>query len=215
MSGSAVAGVVPAAGRSARMGSPKALMKIGDGTFLSRVCGALTRAGCAPVVVVVRHLQDPTAAEARRLGARVVKNFDPEEGPISSIRVALAHLQATSDPALLGLLLHPVDHPMVRSETIGEILRAFHRSRPLLAVPTVGDTTGHPVLFSRTLFQELETPDLPEGARAVVRRHRKGTLHVPVDDPGILADIDTPEEYERHLGSQARIDQRGGRRGHG
>jgi molybdenum cofactor cytidylyltransferase len=66
-------------------------------------------------------------------------------------------------------------------------------------VPAFEGWRGHPVLFGRALFPELLEKDLPEGARTVVRRYLDDRLQIPVADPGILADIDTPEEYRKHF----------------
>jgi molybdenum cofactor cytidylyltransferase len=65
--------------------------------------------------------------------------------------------------------------------------------------PTFEGVRGHPVLFARALFPELLEEALPEGARTVLRRYLGSRLLLPVDDPGILADIDTPEDYRRRF----------------
>jgi molybdenum cofactor cytidylyltransferase len=68
-----------------------------------------------------------------------------------------------------------------------------------VVVPAVGEETGHPVLFRSTLFPELLEPDLEEGARTVVRRDRDRVLEVQVNDPGVLADLNTLGDYRRHF----------------
>ena len=59
---------------------------------------------------------------------------------------------------------------------------------------------GHPVVFAASLFSELLDDDLPEGARTVVHRYASQSESVEVDDPGVLADVDTPEDYQQHIG---------------
>ncbi|HSG50315.1 MAG TPA: XdhC family protein [Longimicrobiales bacterium] len=184
-------GVVPCAGLSFRMGRSKALMDAGGTPFLSRVVNALRDGGCDDVLVVVRASHGPEAVLARELGARVLVNTEPEPGPISSLRVALAAL----DPSRDGVVLLPVDHPRVRADTVAAVLREAAASGASIVVPRHGARRGHPVLFRRDVFPELLDPALEGGARTVVRRVPARVAEVAVDDPGILQDIDPPGEY--------------------
>lgn len=191
-----VAGVVPAAGASMRMGTPKALLDPGGRSFVSAVVGALVGGGCDPVVVVTGPGQDEVGRRAEAAGAAVLVNPDPGEGPITSLRLALAVLG--SDVG--GVALLPVDHPTVRPETVAALLAAFGRSGAPLVLPALGGRRGHPAVFGRPLFPELLDPGLEGGARAVVHRHAAEALMVDVDDPGVLADIDTPAAYRAAFG---------------
>lgn len=188
-----VAGVVPTAGRSLRMGRAKALLAPEGRSFLARVVEALREGGCDPVLVVVRDPEGSESAEARRLGATVVTNPDPTPGPISSLRVALEALPATAT----GCAWCPVDYALVLGETVGALLAAFQTEPQSIVVPRHGSTRGHPVVFPRRLFSELHAPNLPDGARTIVRRHEDEILPVDTDDPGVLTDLDTPEDLER------------------
>jgi molybdenum cofactor cytidylyltransferase len=187
--------VVAASGRSTRMGAPKALLDAGGTTFLARILASLREGGASPLLVVVEDPLGPIAAEARRRGGEVVLNPDPAQGPISSLRAAMGVLPEEA----AAILSCPVDHPLVRGATVRALIREFLRTRPPLLVPTFQGRRGHPVLLGRRLFPELLADELPEGARTVVRRYLHEGLHVPVDDPGILADIDTPDDYRRHF----------------
>ncbi|MSR35593.1 MAG: nucleotidyltransferase family protein [Gemmatimonadetes bacterium] len=196
---SRVAGIVPAAGRSLRMGRSKALLDAGGGrTFLERACATLARGGCAPVLVVLRDPHSPEAAIARRVGARVVANPDPDEGPVTSIRRALASLSS----AVAGVVILPVDHPLVEASTVEELLAAFDADPATAAVvPTHEGQRGHPVVIGKALFPEVMEDELPEGLRTVLRRDPARVREVPVDDPGVLIDLDTTEAIRRHLPS--------------
>lgn len=193
-----ILGVVPAAGRSTRMGNPKPLMDADGATFLDRTVAALREGGADPIIVGLRDDRGPIHAAARQTGAHTLVPEQVEDGPIATVRAALAWAR---DPDLQGLLLLPVDHPKVKGETVHRLVEAFLGAdpRPSLAIPVHGDRSGHPVLFDASLFSELQEPGLPEGARTVVRRHRDRALEVPVDDRGILVDIDTLPEYRRHF----------------
>lgn len=186
-----VAGVVPCAGRSARMGRSKALLDAGGRSFLSAVVGALVGGGCDPVVVVVGPGQEDEARRAQAAGAIVLENPEPGDGPITSLRVALASLDAEVD----GVAFLPVDHPLVAPETVAALVEELLGGDAPLVLPTVDGRRGHPVLFRRTLFAELMTGDLEEGARSVVHRHLDRAALVDVADHGTVTDIDTPEAY--------------------
>jgi CTP:molybdopterin cytidylyltransferase MocA len=195
-----VAGIVPAAGSSTRMGTTKALMDAGGRSFVSAVVGSLIAGGCEPVVVVVGPDGGDTARRARSAGAEVLVNPDPGEGPITSLRLALAALGGGVE----GAALLPVDHPLVRPETVAELLAAFGDGAPRLVLPTHDGTRGHPAILGRALFPRLLDPTLRGGARTVVHEELERALLVAVEDPGVLADIDTPETYRARFGGSHR-----------
>lgn len=188
---SRVAGVVPAAGLSSRMGRTKALLMAKGLPFLERVSTAFRDGGCDLVLVVVRQLDAPEARLAEALGLVVVVNPDPDEGPITSLRAALRQLP--DDVHWCGWC--PVDHPLVESATVAQLIEAARARPTAIIVPSVGEERGHPVIFPRQVFAELMEEDLLEGARSVVRRDVKRVHHVPVTDPGVVTDIDTPSQY--------------------
>ena len=186
-----VAGVIPCAGTSSRMGTSKALMDAGGRSFLAATVGSLVAGGCEPVVVVLAAGQEHEERKAKDAGAIPLLNPDPGEGPITSLRVALAALQGTVE----AVAFLPVDHPRVRPETVARLREAFLGSDAPLALPVYEGKRGHPALFRQSLFAELTDPALEGGARTVVHTHLDAALLVEVDDPGVITDIDTPEAY--------------------
>ncbi len=199
MSAARVAGVVPAAGSSLRMGRPKALLDAGGRSFVAAVVGSLVGGGCDPVVVVTGVGQHDVRRRAEAAGAVVLQNPAPGEGPITSLRLALAALGTAVD----GVALLPVDHPAVRPETVADLLAAFIAAGTPLLLPTLNGRRGHPTFFHRRLFAELLDPRLEGGARAVVHRHLEEATLMEVLDLGILADIDTPEAYRAAFGARS------------
>jgi CTP:molybdopterin cytidylyltransferase MocA len=180
------------------MGRSKALLRLEGSTFVRRVVGLLAGAGCRPVVVVAAAGDEEVASEARASGAEVVVNPDPGEGPITSLRLAIALLSGTVD----GMLWLPVDHPAVLPETVEAVLAAARRQDADLALPVFEGRRGHPAYFGATLFGELTDPALPGGARTVVHRHLAGAALVEVSDRGVTTDVDTPREYEALVSSR-------------
>lgn len=184
-------GVVPCAGASRRMGATKALLELDGRTFLERVVAALAEGGCTSVLVVIPEGDGALEAAARAAGGDAVPNPDPGEGPITSLRLAIARVAG----AAAGVAYLPVDHPLVRPATIARLLDAARESGAPLTVPVLGARRGHPAIFAASLFEELVDPALEGGARVVVHRRLDEARLVEVDDPGVLADIDTPDAY--------------------
>lgn len=196
-----VVGIVLAAGTSSRMGRPKALLPLGGDSFVTRVCRTLLEGGVDDLVVVVGPDREAVAAEVGRanLPARIVENPRRDEGQLSSL---LAGLAVADRPGVDAVLVHLVDTPLVRPETVHAVLDAFQRTRAPIVRPEVGGRHGHPVLFARSVFDDLRRADPAIGARAVVQAHAAEVCGVPVDDEGACRDIDTPEDFARLPGSR-------------
>lgn len=197
-----IGGIVLAAGRSRRMGRPKALLKLHGETFLSRAVSALAGGGCSRVVVVTGPPEVPGSEEIGRLSraaeALVLVNPVIESEQIASLRLALAEI-----PEAEAVVVTPVDMPLIDPTVVRTLVREFRRAGPPLVVPTYNGARGHPVLFSRELFPDLLQADLSEGARSVVRASESDLLEVEVPDPAVLVDVDTPDQYRRLLGGES------------
>lgn len=194
--GNRIDGVVLAAGESQRMQRRKAGLDIGGETFLERAILTL-RGGCRHVYVVVGA--DEAAAQTPADEAvDVVVNERRGSEQVDSLRAALRQLPADS----AGVLVLPVDVPLVRPETAASVVSAAARGSGVIWVPVHGDVAGHPVLIGSALYGELLNEDMPEGVRTLMARHTEGVREVPVDDAGILIDIDTPDDYRRFIGAE-------------
>jgi molybdenum cofactor cytidylyltransferase len=185
----AIASVVLAAGASTRMGRPKMLLSFGAGTVLSAAVAPHLDAGVQRVVVVLGDRADEVLSHARlpsdpRL--TVVVNKDWAEGMGASIRRGLAEC-VEAEAVLLAL----GDQPGVDAARVKALLSAWTPAIPLV-VPVHDDRASHPVLFARSLFDELRALRGDVGAREVVRRHWAEAVRVSAPP---LADIDTEEDY--------------------
>jgi molybdenum cofactor cytidylyltransferase len=196
-----IASIILAAGESRRMGGhPKALLSRSgpDGsetTFLGHLLGVFARSRARPVIVVLGHEAERIRNEVAFGEARVVVNARYREGMLSSIQAGIAALDAADVPEVEGALVLPVDHPDVTSEVVDLLIARFEETgRPIL-LPVHRGRRGHPVLFSRRVFPELERAPEAVGARQVVWDHQKDLLEVEVGDEGVARDVDTPEDY--------------------
>lgn len=192
-----IAGIVLAAGRSSRMGQPKALLTLDGRVFLDRAIEALTGGGCGDVWVVLSDASHAYAAtRAEDAGARIAWNLEPGAEQIDSLRAALRALPADAEAAVVL----PVDVPRADPAVVSGLIAAFERTGAPIVVPVRAGRHGHPVLFARRVWPELLEKDLPEGARTVVHAHRAELVEVPV--ASLPEDVDTPEDYQRLLDGQ-------------
>lgn len=185
--------IVLAAGASSRMGQPKALLPIGPAgePFVRQIVETLVRAGLSSVVVVTRE-DLRGALEALRLPAAIVVNPDPGRGQLSSLRAGLDHLGGV-DAAMVTL----VDLPLVKDATVRALVEAWQATAAPMVRPRYGFRHGHPVIFGAEALEQLRMADLEAGARPVVARLGNRSVDVPVDDSGVVEDIDTLEAYLR------------------
>jgi CTP:molybdopterin cytidylyltransferase MocA len=186
--------VVLAAGKSTRMGRTKALLPLGDETFVSRIVHTFRAAGVEDVVVVVGHDADLVARALRAMdpAPRVILNPDYESGQLSSI---LAGLRAVDRPGVAAMLMTLVDVPLVTAETVRAVLMRYRSTSAPVVRPVNGDRHGHPVLVDRRLFGQLRGADSAGGVKPIVRANASAAGDVEVLDDGAFTDIDTPEEY--------------------
>lgn len=192
-----ISGILLAAGESRRMGSPKALLAYQGQTFIGRICTAFFDAGVEELIVVLGAWENRLRpALPRHPALRTVVNPHYAQGQLSSLVCGLGALSDDSEAAVVNL----VDHPLVRTETIAALMTSF-RTAPLpIIIAAHQGKRGHPVLFSRQVYAELLAAPLDKGAKTVVRKDPARVRQVPLDDPGIVADIDTPQDYQRWTG---------------
>jgi molybdenum cofactor cytidylyltransferase len=190
--------IVLAAGKSSRMGRPKATLPLDDGdTFLTRIVRTFVNAGVEDVVVVVGHDADAIVASCSNvagLAARFVDNPDYERGQLSSL---LTGLRVVDRPGVVAVLVTLVDVPLVSAATVRAVVERYRITHAPIVRPVQGDRHGHPVLIDRSLFDALRHADPSAGAKSIIRANVSSAGDVQVDDPGAFADADTPEEYER------------------
>ena len=191
-----LAGVVLAAGRSARMGSPKALLDFLGVPFIVRILEALEALEVKTRVVVLGPDAPRILPAIATHDCMIVENPEPETGPIASLRGALRALQPLLPSAAL---VWPVDLPHVRISTVEQVIEVYRRDPSQVIVPTFAERRGHPVIWGSGLFAELleSQAATQEGARAVLHDHARQVVSVPVDDPAVIDQVNTPEDYER------------------
>jgi molybdenum cofactor cytidylyltransferase len=193
-----IAGIILSGGASRRMGTPKALLRFQNETFLDRLIRVFS-AVCDPIIVVVGEHADPIRCGIER-GRDVLfaVNPDPERGMLSSLQCGLALVPSNADAAMFL----PVDHPNIEVSTIETLAARFRADRAPVTVPTYAGEHGHPVCIARQLITELLA--LPPGAKAsdVIHRHVAQTSYIEVLDQAVVTDVDDPQAYADLLARQ-------------
>jgi molybdenum cofactor cytidylyltransferase len=171
------------------MGKPKALLPFRGRTFLENILDAISKSSIQNTIVVIGHHRDEITARLNL--PNPVFNPNYEQGMVTSFQTGIRALSADSAGAVLFL----VDHPVVETATIDVLVRSFSPNR--IVVPVFNGRRGHPVLFAAEVLQEILALPPTQGANIVVRRDPGRIVEVAVDSPGILIDVDTPEEFEK------------------
>lgn len=196
--------IVLAAGESRRMGRPKAALPVypAGPSFAAAAVAALRAAGLGEIMVVAgAHPEAVSAAVEGLEGVRLLVHQGWAAGQLSSLRAAL---DAVDAPGVEAIVVTLVDCPRVRPSTVVQLTDTWRATRAPIVRPMVGDRHGHPVVFDRITFDDLRAAPLDVGAKAVLARWQAAIVNVTVDDPGVLADVDTPEDYEAFLRDGAR-----------
>jgi molybdenum cofactor cytidylyltransferase len=186
-------GVILAAGESRRMGYPKPLLDIGGRTFLEHIAETMLAVVPRLVIVIGAHRDRVRAAIPRDPRIAIVENPYYAQGQLSSLKVGLSTLQ----PDASGALVHLGDHPIVRTETFRAIVDSYSRTGKPIVIARHDGHRGHPVIFDRTMFAELQSAPEEDGARYVVNADASRVAYVDLNDSGINLDLDTPSDLAR------------------
>lgn len=186
-----IAAIVLAAGNSTRMGSPKALLPFEQSTFIDTILERLTAANCQPLITVLGAEGELICRSTMVDTYHCVSNPAPQEGMLSSLKIAIRELP----PDCTGFIMALVDHPNVAPDTYRQLSEMARRHPDAIVIPRFLGRNGHPVYFGRPFFKQLLDTDNQYGAQIVVRRSQSMVRFLEVDDAGILQDINTPQAY--------------------
>jgi len=189
-------GVILAAGASQRMGEPKALLQIGQKTFLQHIVQLLHSARIQDITVVLGAQAEIIQPTLDWFQGNIVINSRWEDGQLSSL---LTGIHASPFENVHGWMVCPVDHPLLSHPVLVELLQGFWTSNKNIILPTYGGRRGHPVIFGAGMIDALRRVSSRGGAKAIVHAMPEEVLEVPVDENGILCNIDTQEDYRDNV----------------
>lgn len=190
---SGVSAVVLAAGMSTRMGKTKQLLPMGESTLLGHALENLRKTRVDEIVLVLGFAAETILQQLFLGDVKVVINEGFQQGMGTSLGVGLSGVDARAEAALIVL----ADQPFVQPATIDKLLQQYRRSRPSILIPLYKGFRGNPVLLDRSVFGEVMSLRGEVGCRAIFGSHSQNILKVPVEDVGILLDVDTREDLEK------------------
>lgn len=176
------------------------LMAPGGQTFVARLIETLCLGGVESPLVVCRADDGPLQLEVESLGSRARWIVNPDADSGGQLSSLLVGLEKADRPGVRGVMMVPVDAPMITADTVRKLAEVFNSTGAPIVRPRYRGKNGHPVIFSRTVFDELRRADPTVGAKALLRAHKDSLIELDVDDAGVAGDIDTPEDYQNLLG---------------
>jgi molybdenum cofactor cytidylyltransferase len=191
-----LAAVILSGGASRRMGSPKALLSYQGRPFLEHLLDVARHPKIGARRVVLGADAEPIAKEVDLSPDEMVINGQWEEGQLSSIQAALRSLPPETD----GILLLLIDHPLISSTLVDELVEAFYTSRKSIVLPVYEGRRGHPVIFSSALYAELMNAPLETGARSVVWAHAGEVQIIHTNEEGCVLNLNDPGTMQKAFG---------------
>ncbi|MBE9517019.1 MAG: nucleotidyltransferase family protein [Bacteroidetes bacterium] len=184
--------VILAAGSSRRMGSQKLLLPFGQNTIIGTVIDNVLNSSVENVMVVLGANQEKVRDAIGNLPVRFCYNKEHEKGMLSSIICGIRDLPQEAVAALIFL----GDQPGIPPAVTNKVIDAYMEELVGIVIPVHNHRRGHPLLVDMKYRKEIEHLDLEEGLRALRHHFPDDVMEVEVDEPGILVDIDTREDYK-------------------
>ncbi len=189
-----ISAIVLAAGESKRMGQPKMLLPWGRRTVIEQVVSVITKAGVDDMLVVAGGVKEQIEKVLVGYPVQILYNEAYANGEmLSSLQCGLRALKAEAMAALIVL----GDQPQVQERSVRMVCEAFRKAKSNLVVPSHQMRRGHPWLVARPLWNELLRMKSPQSPRDFLNIHKDEIHYIDVNDQSILADLDTPGDYQR------------------
>jgi molybdenum cofactor cytidylyltransferase len=204
-----LAAIVLAAGAARRFGKPKQLEPWPPGSgqsLVERAVRLTLEAFDGPVFVVLGNQRTAvqTILETKFTPERVIPVYNPrwEEGQGYSVAAGVRAVRQAY-PAVSGIMIMLTDQPRLKKQTLAALVERFlelgEEGKDRILFPVFEGKRGNPAIFGQAFLEELTRLEGDVGGRALVRKYPAAILEVPVSDPAIHEDADTPEELAKLL----------------
>jgi len=186
--------IVLAAGKSTRMrGRNKLLAKIGGTPMIRRVVQSALSSMVDEVIVVVGWEANKIKSALSNLPCRCVINKDFRTGQSSSVKAGLRAIKDSTE----AILILPGDVALIDAHSIDLVVKAYKNRKSPIVLAAHSGRSGHPILLSKELFNEIERIDETTfGLKSVVNRHESEVQLVETGSENVLRDVDTPEDLK-------------------
>lgn len=184
-----VSAIILAAGSGKRVGTPKLKLKIGEEYFVNLIITKLKSAGIKDVVCVIRK-DDEEWFKQNAIPVQHIINNNPETGMIHSVYLGINHFKEST-----GIIVFPVDHPFVKTETITRLIKEFAENNDSIVKPFCNGISGHPIIIPNQLYGSVLNKE-SENLNNVILSSRLSIINVDVEDEGILKNINYKEDLE-------------------
>lgn len=188
-----LAAVILSGGSSSRMGYPKALLPYHGRPFLEHLLAISKHPKIGTRRVVLGAHAEPIARSVSLEAEEIVINDEWKKGQLSSIQAAIRSLPPGTD----GLLLFLIDHPLITANLVSGLIQHFYESHAPIVLPVFEGKRGHPVIFSSSLYRELNDAPIETGARSVVWAHNARLVEFRTDEEGCILNLNDPKAFER------------------
>lgn len=190
-----IAILIPAAGASRRMGSPKQLLEWGDSTLLEHAITTANALDPSELIVVLGSDFGEIKNTISQHDAILLEHQNWADGLGSSISFGIKYLQQCKTN-VEGVLVTLADQPLIDADYLTSMISHFEPGKKQIIATSYGDQKmGVPVLFDAVYFSELAGLHDDQGAKVIINRHINNVL--PLSSEGKTADIDTPEDYQK------------------
>jgi CTP:molybdopterin cytidylyltransferase MocA len=185
------------------MGRSKLQLPVHGRSVVDHVIDAFHSAGIHNVFVLVREDDRPLRHELASTGARIILAPSATADMRHSVELLLAAIQRDEAPHDDDAwLLSPADHPTLRAEVLRALCAAWREGAGGILVPTCGGRRGHPTLLGWRYAARVGGIPPNFGLNWLLQRYADDVAEVPVEDPTILWDLDTPADYDRLLATR-------------
>ncbi len=190
--------VIAAAGMSSRMKRFKPMLGIGDSTIIKTVITTLKQAGCDYIVVVTGNKSEQLERHISNMDVICLYNkYFSETQMFDSAKIGLEYIQNKCE----RILFTPADIPLFSVQSVLKLLNSTEN----FACPVYKEKQGHPLLLSSGMIPTILAYKGTDGLRGAIKCSNKVMIEIPVDDPGVLLDVDTPQDYKKLLNFERKL----------
>lgn len=190
-----IGAIILAAGESRRMGRQKLLLPYAGRNVIQHIADAATTSRVDRTIVVTGHEPERIHDALQGFNVTFAQNDRYKEGMLTSIRTGLAAMPEVLEAFMVVL----GDQPSLSSAVIDILIDGFRASEKGVVIPWINDDSGHPIIIDAAYREEVMTKFDDTGLRGLIYGRPEEIHRLPVTDPGVLRDMDTPADYEREL----------------